>query len=333
MEWKVIWIFCTNLKSIARTFLCIGRLSIDIPSPLFSALSLLRVLDVMDMNYPYFPIEILQLVNLRYLAISCASGIPWGLSRLSNLQSLIANVGTGDVAYEVWELPELRHLKVSLFYVEKGYMINSVRNKLQTLSFISVTPSHIRNGFFDNLPNITLLAIYIDELPSTAVDLSHLHKLQTLTCESSWDEDSCRFLPTLMFPPNLTKLILVSCVIYPEVLTTLCALPNLVVLEIHECSFERQEDEETDVDEWEAKEGDEFRALQFLILDDLNLMRWRADETNYPRLRHLSLNCCRLLEEIPGGIGEISTPPNNRVTRLQRFCSGISETNSGGAAI
>ncbi|XP_047978795.1 putative late blight resistance protein homolog R1B-16 [Salvia hispanica] len=46
---------------------------------------------------------------------------------------------------------------------------------------------------------------------------------------------------------------------------------------------------------------------EFLYLEDLRIVRWIADETNFPRLRHLHLHECKHLEEIPSGIGEIPT--------------------------
>ena len=60
-------------------------------------------------------------------------------------------------------------------------------------------------------------------------------------------------------------------------LTTLCGLLNLEVLKIGDCVFET--DREAEEEEWEAEEGDEFGSLQFLHLESLNIVRWRANET------------------------------------------------------
>ncbi|XP_057773788.1 putative late blight resistance protein homolog R1A-3 [Salvia miltiorrhiza] len=70
---------------------------------------------------------------------------------------------------------------------------------------------------------------------------------------------------------------------------------------------EEEEEEDEEEEEWEIEEGDEFSSLQFLQLNYLDVVRWRADETNFPRLRHLILRGCYHLEEIPAGIGEIPT--------------------------
>ncbi|XP_047978798.1 putative late blight resistance protein homolog R1B-16 [Salvia hispanica] len=120
---------------------------------------------------------------------------------------------------------------------------------------------------------------------------------------SSPDGFGCRFRVT--FPRNITKLELSTCEINSEAWGTLCALHKLEVLTIKNCSF--KSNEETCDEEWELANGDVFCSLQFLYLESLNLVNWRADETNFSRLCHLCLHECKLLEEIPSGIGEIPT--------------------------
>ena len=52
---------------------------------------------------------------------------------------------------------------------------------------------------------------------------------------------------------------------------------------------------------------DEFRSLLFLQVEFLNLVHWKADETNFPKLRELFVCDCYKLEEIPSAIGDIPT--------------------------
>ncbi|KAH6816681.1 hypothetical protein C2S51_021501 [Perilla frutescens var. frutescens] len=255
----------SELLSVARSFICAAPKLCKKPSLLFCKLRLVRLLDVYEIWFREFPREIYQLVNLRYLAVTCESGgIPKGISRLLYLQTLIARVEFGsDVPSEVWEMSELRHIKLNtIICIEEGYMIKFVRKKLQTLCFVYVTPSLMRRGFFESIPNIKYLGVVFgDELASSSevVDLTHLHKLQTLRFAS---QAGCRFL--LIFPSSLRKLSLVNFVIFGRFMRTLCALPNLEVLKIGRCVFE-------DNEEWEAAEGDEFRSLQFLHLAGLDL--------------------------------------------------------------
>ncbi|KAG6382696.1 hypothetical protein SASPL_157596 [Salvia splendens] len=293
-----------QLMSLARSFICTGK---KIASPVFSMLRLVRVLDVMGIEYKEFPEEILQLINLRYLAFSCTSGLPIGISRLWNLQTLICKqVMMLSLPSEIWEMSELRHLRSeTISKIGNGYKIRFVHTKLQTIFLVWITPSLIRSGFFEIIPNIIWLGIYYIHSPDIEVDLSHLHKLENLRCQSELDKVGSCFLIKLRFPYSIRKLTIVDCVLFRRFLTTLCALPNLEVLYICRCVFER--DAQAEEEEWEVTEGDEFRSLQHLNLQLLNIVRWRAKETNFPKLRELHVVKCNELEEIPCDIGDIPT--------------------------
>ncbi|KAG6392120.1 hypothetical protein SASPL_146330 [Salvia splendens] len=268
---------------------------------------MLQILDIMGMLLEEFPEEILQLVNLRYLAINCSSGLPDGMSRLHNLQTLICPHFMRYVTSELWEMYELIHIKFAEF-IMKIKKIKFDLKKLQTLYIVWITPKLISSGFFEGIPNIIKLGIYYEDSPNIEVDLSHLHKLEILLCESQLDKDGSRFLHKLRFPSNLRKLSLLGCVVFRSLLTTLCTLPNLEVLRIMDCPFEREgETAEEEEEEWEVTEGDQFRSRLFLLLQFLNLVRWKANETNFPKLRKLHVLNSNRLEEIPSAIGDIST--------------------------
>ncbi|XP_047953289.1 probable disease resistance RPP8-like protein 2 [Salvia hispanica] len=226
-------------------------------------------------------------------------GFPIGISKLWNLQTLICQQPTTlGLPSEIWEMSELRHLKLyTTIEIGKGYNIRCACKKLQTIYFVRITPSLIRSGFFEIIPNVIKLGIYYIDSPDTEVDLSHLRKLEKLRCESELNKDGSRFLHQLIFPCNIRKLVLVGSVVFRSFLTTLCALPNLEVLVISDCVFERDGEAEEEV--WEVTEGDEFRSLQCLRLISLNIVHWRADETNFPILRELYVTGCNDLEEIP----------------------------------
>ncbi|XP_057771639.1 putative late blight resistance protein homolog R1B-16 [Salvia miltiorrhiza] len=307
--------------SLVRSFLLLIELDRNV-LPMVFTLRLLRVLDLFEMNkYHYnigieieFPEEILQLVNLRYLSINCKSLPRSGISRLCNLQTLVASLDDGSCPAELWEMSELRHLIMldADLRIEDDYMKKIVLKKLQTIRSVRLSPSVIRRGFLESIPNIKSLGIRYDLEGSSGmsevVDLSHLHKLQTLIWSSLGDQ----YLHVPKFPSTLRELSLEFCVITPAATTALCALPNLEVLNIVRCSFEsnetEEEEEEEANEEWEIAEGDEFRSLQSLQLEECyGLVRWRADETNFPRLQHLIIEGCDALEEIPAGIGEIPT--------------------------
>ncbi|XP_047947904.1 putative late blight resistance protein homolog R1B-16 [Salvia hispanica] len=292
-----------QLMSFARSFICTND-KINI-SPVFGILRLVRVLDVTSMLLEEFPEEILQLVNLRYLAINCSSGLPDGISRLHNLQTLICPHFMPYVPSELWDMHELIHIK----FKETVFKIRNIKfdlKKLQTLYTVRVTPKLISSGFFERIPNIIKLGICYGDSPNIVVDLGHLYKLEILHCLSELDKDGSRFLQKLRFPSNLKNLTLGGCVVFRSLLTTLCTLPNLEVLRIVKCVFEREGEAEEE-EEWEATEGGEFHSLLFLQLDSLNLVHWKADETNFPKLRKLFVFGCYKLDEIPSAIGDIPT--------------------------
>ncbi|XP_047951645.1 putative late blight resistance protein homolog R1B-8 [Salvia hispanica] len=292
-----------QLMSVARSFICTND-KINI-SPVLCMLRLVRVLDVMGVLLEEFPEEILQLVNLRYLAINCSSGLPDGISRLHNLQTLICPHNMPYVTSELWRISELRHIRLvmTIFEIQE---IQFDLKKLQTLFHAWVTPKLISSGFFKRIPNIIRLGIYCEDSPNIEVDLSHLRKLEKLSCQSNLNHDGSRFLRNLRLPFHLRKLSLLECVVFEILLSTLCALPYLEVLKISECVFESVGEAEAE-EEWEATEGNEFCSLKYLHLHCLNLVRWKADETNFPRLQILVLTKCHKLEEIPSAIGDIPT--------------------------
>ncbi|KAG6431426.1 hypothetical protein SASPL_109505 [Salvia splendens] len=190
---------------------------------------LVRVLDIMGMLLEEFPQEILQLVNLRYLAINCSSRLPKGISRLHNLQTLICPHFMRYVTSELWDMYELIHIKMKGKIIQIRKIKFEIK-KLQTLSTVLITPKLISCGFFEGIPNIIKLGIYYEDSPNIEVDLSHLHKLEILHCQSRLDKD-----------------------------------------------------------------------------ESLNLVHWKADETNFPKLRELFVLECYRLEEIPSAIGDIPT--------------------------
>ncbi|PIN05681.1 Apoptotic ATPase [Handroanthus impetiginosus] len=298
-----------EFMSLARSFLCNGSASRGILSPVFSELRLLHVLDVFGIEFHQFPAEILQLVNLRFLAFYCNSKyFPSAISRLWNLQTLIVQSRLSDiyVPTEIWEMSELRHIKFkeTTMIIDYYYRKDLVQEKLQTISILKLYDLREKN-FLQSIPNIKNLCVKIYRSPSGVVDLSNLHKLETLKC---WRDQllPTKFVPEFIFPPCLRKLTLKRCIIPWRVMKVAAALPNLEVLKIRRCPFQGQETRPENEQDWEVTE-EVFCSLRFLLLENLTLVHWRADETNFPRLRHLVIRQCHSLKEIPGSIGEIPT--------------------------
>lgn len=81
-------------------------------------------------------------------------------------------------------------------------------------------------------------------------------------------------------------------------MNNLATLPNLEVLKLKKHAFRGPV--------WEqVYEG--FTGLEFLLLESLKLVRWKANTTHFPKLKCLTVRYCRSLLEIPCGIAEIGT--------------------------
>ncbi|KAL1561265.1 putative late blight resistance protein R1B-16 [Salvia divinorum] len=308
----------TESVSLTRSVICIGYERSEFPYGAFSTLRLLRVLDFTDMWFDEFPTEIFEFVNLRYLGVYCKSNIPRGISRLWNLHTLISNRHF-DVPCELWRLSELRNLKllgIELLLDEE--MNYSVLKKLQMISVYVAKDATNLDGFLESIPNIKMLEIdYFLHVTSMVIDLSHLRKLEILRCYNlryiSPTEHHLCCLFKVMFPCNIKKLHLFGCGLHLEMLRSLTStLHKLEVLRLYQCTFISEEktceeEENTSEEVWKVAEEDVLCSLQFLYLERLRLVRWIADEANFPRLRHLRVHRCYHLEEIPSGIGEIPT--------------------------
>ncbi|XP_057773759.1 putative late blight resistance protein homolog R1A-10 [Salvia miltiorrhiza] len=156
--------YASSGMSLARSFLFFIEVDQILP-PMVFTLSLLRVLDLLEMHKDKikFLEEILQLVNLRYLAISCNSLPRSGISRLCNLQTLIANLFDHSAPADLWEMSELRHLIMlnRPLCIGDDYMKKIVLKKLQAIWSVRLNLSVIRRGFLESIPNVKRLGIRI----------------------------------------------------------------------------------------------------------------------------------------------------------------------------
>lgn len=117
------------------------------------------------------------------------------------------------------------------------------------------------------------------------------------------------FLSHIIFPPSLKKLTLYGCVILEEDMNKMAMLFSLEVLKLVCCDFENQT--------WEPSE-EVFKNLKYLQIDTSNLVNWTADETHYPKLKHLIIRDCLHLQEIPADFVQI---PTLELIELEGRCS------------
>ncbi|KAI3472115.1 hypothetical protein Pfo_029603 [Paulownia fortunei] len=298
---------------LLRSFLCfvsLARFSQSQRFSIFTAFKLLRVLELCQ-TFEHFPTEIVELVQLRYLALSWRGGLPAAVCKLWNLQTLINRAFTTMQVFprEIWMMPHLRHLIFEFgtnFPQAPRERIDGINYcmmpSLQTLSYI--TYSSCTREVLTGVPNLKKLGILFymgdlvlgsGKLPAPLDDLVYLCGLESLKFRCweplplpRWDS----------FPPNLKKLTLDCSHLSWEEMTTIAMLPKLEVLKLKENAFVGQMWKPIFVG---------FPQLKFLLLESLDLMYWQGGSIHFPKLQKLVLKYCYCLKKIPRGIGRIST--------------------------
>ncbi|KAL2491468.1 putative disease resistance RPP13-like protein 3 [Abeliophyllum distichum] len=280
---------------------------------------LLRVLDALRIRFYEFPVEIVELVNLRFIVLKCIKTcqLPASISNLFNLQTLIIySRDTVKLPSDIWKMPRLRHIwtwKCFLAYPSaagNGGKIALLEN-LRTLK--GVIDFKFTKKVLQMIPNLKKLKIGFGyssaELSSFSINkFIHLHQLEYLNCFFQFDSNdpllvsnpflvkSDRDYPLLEnihFPPTFKRLTLSW-----KHMAIIGSLPNLEVLNLKRFTF--------DGSVWEPNEGN-FLQLKVLLLYETDVEHLKADETNFPSLQHLIFGDCKQLVEIPSAIGDTST--------------------------
>ncbi|KAL0417076.1 UNVERIFIED_CONTAM: putative late blight resistance proteinR1B-16 [Sesamum latifolium] len=276
----------------------------------------LRLVKLKVIDKAYFPYgrECQAPTKLRYLAIKEAfrneEEIPILLKFASpskrpllwNLQTLLLNffISRGNplvLPFEIWEMPQLRHVIVRRAELPDPLTKHStILENLQTISYIRNFRCTVEA--VERIPNLKKLKIYYTNAVQdwscySLYNLAHLCKLESLFLLA---EDF--FSEKLAFPCSLKKLNLSWCRIPWENMTTIGLLPNLEVLKLvyHACEGSK----------WNPVEGG-FRRLKVLLIRYVDLEWWRAENIHFPNLERLLLEQVSYLKEIPSGIGDIAT--------------------------
>nr|XP_033513108.1 putative late blight resistance protein homolog R1B-16 isoform X2 [Nicotiana tomentosiformis] len=299
---------------------------------------LLRVLDITFQHFPQFPSEIMQLVNLRYLAVATGSEFPPLVSQFWSLQTLILHLysRSSTLPWEIWTMPNLRHLHVkpsiclqSPTKVECNRYSSWVLNNLQTL--VNITLADCTKDVFSSTPKLKKLGIcesidytYPVQIPWSdfLYTSEKLWPYSSDTMSDLWSDcfRNLALLPQLealkifglkppvqepklarhldALPENLKKLTLSFTYLPWESMTSLCRLPNLEVLKLKNYAFTGPK--------WEqVEEG--FCSLKLLLIEMSDLEQWSASNDHFPCLEHLVLKGCLHLDSIPRDLGFIPT--------------------------
>ncbi|KAL4577248.1 hypothetical protein LXL04_013353 [Taraxacum kok-saghyz] len=283
-----------------------GALDLDLSETYKS----LRILDVESIHISLFPsAAVIQLDNLRYLAIQAHDGSPHeSISNLVNLQTLIIFSRKNIlVPKTIWNMVNLRHLHIksgeNLIEEEPSYVQTTQNDGLGSLQTLSqVSPRSCKN-IFSKTPNLRKLG-FCGPLISSQGDLEFpstgsLHKLEKLKLLNTVTyPEPTRSCNPILFPEMLKKLTLSNTGMDWEEMWAFSLLPNLEVLKLkfNACVGER----------WETSDT-EFARLKILELHGLELREWVCCRDNFPGLQYLLLHHCLKLKSIPLDVGRILT--------------------------
>ncbi|XP_071915508.1 putative late blight resistance protein homolog R1A-3 [Coffea arabica] len=306
--WELTLIF-PNLRSL----ILFGHVHIEHEEEDLDILlpKLLRVLDFRNLKFCYsFPMEVVLLVHLRYLALRGVTYIPSAIANLSRLETLIVEVQgfSCELPSTIWNIKTLSHLLAINYHGvwPRGFIfpvenleVSPDLDRLDTLN-LAVDPSpQSLQKILRKLPSIRRLKCM--EHPGGSREA-------TRNCNEILEFDSLSQLESLYlygfhgcgfkFPLNLKKLALsYNCQPWSEI-STIGKLPNLEVLKLLDHSFVGEE--------WVMKEG-EFPNLRVLKLSRLKFRNWTAFSDNFSRLVKLVLHRCKELEKVPSCLGECET--------------------------
>ncbi|KAL8490277.1 hypothetical protein ACS0TY_025983 [Phlomoides rotata] len=245
--------------------------------PVCFGLKFLRRLDVLNIRFYDFPLEVLKMVKLRYLALTCNGNLPSSISDLRKLQYLIVHSHLSikpfgalfHLPMEIWDMKRLKHLQV------KGYDLPNVGDtflqELITLSDVTTRSCMVLN----RVPNLKKLGIKIELAPNATDPLccfdhiSHLTKLKSLRCVIVNPFFKIGVVSPVLsftcFSFSLKKLSL-SGMGYPwEEMSKIASLPKLKMLKLRNNAFRGPE--------WELEENG-FPNLQALLVEDIDLVCW-----------------------------------------------------------
>ncbi|OIT01547.1 putative late blight resistance protein -like r1b-14 [Nicotiana attenuata] len=235
----------------------------------------LRILDLSHVSLKNFPPQILSLIWLRYLVLRGSLIMPPEICRLWNLQTFIVDSSSTIFPEQIWELMQLRHLKVFSFYLpnppsvtvdeEEMYLVFS---NIQTISGLS--PSSCTKEVISGIRNVKKLIIYgnIDDYESSKESrlleiLVHLHQLETLSlCVVSSHYSTVTIPNAKAFPPMLKKLKLNGTGLMWEDLNIIGEMLTLEVLKLMLSACHSEE--------WQPAEGG-FTRLKLLLIEGNHL--------------------------------------------------------------
>ncbi|KAH6803276.1 hypothetical protein C2S51_034722 [Perilla frutescens var. frutescens] len=276
------------------------------PVPISLSSRLLRVLDALMIRFYEFPVEVVTLVQLTYLALTCNGELPGSISKLQKLECLIISQHLSikspeHCSYlpsEIWDLKELNHLQI-VGGCLRNPNCGTISPKLSTL--LEVDAQSCTKKVIKRIHKLKKLGIQIELAPDNNIKsfhslnrISRLRRLESLKCvvvnPELMPETVPPPAPRSMFPSGLKKLSL-SGLGYPwEYMSIIGSLQNLEVLKLRCYAFQGPR--------WETSYS-EFRKLAYLVIEDTDLVCWKLNVPCFLKLEHIIIKHCYNFEELP----------------------------------
>ncbi|XP_047954303.1 uncharacterized protein LOC125200646 [Salvia hispanica] len=290
-----------NCASFARFLFCYGPYH-QYPIPIDVGFMLLREIDARTLRFYTFPIEILTLIQLKYLALTSNGEVPSTISKLFNLRVLIIHPhmkirrcgAPSYVPIQVWDMQELEHIEIlGKSLVAPSHVVSL--EKLSTLIGVNASICTILK-LSQRIPNIKKLEIQIEVTPyedhndllSCFDYISTLESLEILklSITNPVIKKGNVFPVTdgaLKLPCNLKKLHLSGMGFPWKYMNDIASLPNLEALKLRSYAFQGSY--------WNIKDY-RFRSLKFLLIEESDLVQMRLRYGSFPELRNLSMKHC-----------------------------------------
>ncbi|XP_019170554.1 PREDICTED: putative late blight resistance protein homolog R1A-10 [Ipomoea nil] len=287
----------------------------DNADEIYVSFKLLRVLAFVPSSFlQRVPSRVQDLGFLRYLSVTeWFEGLDYVVSTNQNLQTLVVSrkesqfgAPTLHLPCTIWELPQLRHLKL-----DKSYVIDPpsmVKDNMRTLSW--VCSPHCRAGVYCKFPNIEKfkVSVFSSNNPIVLDNLEYLECLERLSISVAFGCVVTLPKPS-MFPSQLKKLRLNGTNLSGSDLKAIEMLPQFKVLKLENAFHGKV---------W-IVQG--FSRLEFLLLENKMLEQWMvAGFESFSCLEHLVLRSCYCLEKIPEDMKDISMLKS---IELQRCCPSV----------
>ncbi|KAK4427041.1 putative late blight resistance proteinR1A-10 [Sesamum alatum] len=266
----------------ARSLLCTGPQH-QYPVPICLDFHLMRVLDALTIRFYGFPIEIVKLVQLRYLAFTYNGKLLGSISKLSNL-------------LDCPSIPK-HHI----------FQSSSVISAQGDLGYARIEACASHGKRIPNLKKLEFQAELAPDAVETLCCLNHLansHGLKSIKCVIVNPKPSSHqvVFPALagfsIFPSTLRKLTLSGLGLPWKKMSIIASIRNLEVLKLRCYAFRGPM--------WQnCQKG--FMNLRFLLIEDMDLEFWKSNSPFLLDLQHLTISHCYKLKEIPSQFKEIPT--------------------------